>query len=49
MVRNSAAVVDVVAAQLHAAPSAGQVPADLDARVKAFSLLALSAASARAS
>ena len=43
MVQNSTAVLDVVAAQLSAAQSAGQMPADLDARVEAFSLLALSA------
>jgi AcrR family transcriptional regulator len=42
LVRNSSAVIDVVAAQLSAAQSGGRMPAGLDARVEAISLIALS-------
>jgi AcrR family transcriptional regulator len=43
LVRNSNAVVDVVATQLRVAQAAGDAPADLDPHVEAISLLALSA------
>jgi AcrR family transcriptional regulator len=43
LVRNSNAVVDVVAAQLRAAQAAGDTPAHLDPDLEAFSLLAMSA------
>ena len=43
LVRNSAAVMDVVAAQLRAAQAAGGTPAHLDPDLEAFSLLAMSA------
>jgi AcrR family transcriptional regulator len=43
LVRNSSAVIDVVAAQLRAAQAAGDTPADLDPDVEALSLLAMSA------
>ena len=43
LVRNSNAVIDVVAAQLRAAQVAGDTPADLDPDLEAFSLLAMSA------
>ncbi len=43
LVRNSNAVVDVVAAQLRAAQAAGGTPADLDPDTEAVSLLAMSA------
>ena len=43
LVRNSGAVMDVVAAQLRAAQAAGDTPADLDPDLEAFSLLAMSA------
>ena len=43
LVRNSAAVIDVVAAQLRAAQAAGDTPARLDPDLEAFSLLAMSA------
>jgi AcrR family transcriptional regulator len=43
LVRNSNAVIDVVAAQLKAATAAGDTPADLDPDLEAFSLLAMSA------
>jgi AcrR family transcriptional regulator len=43
LVRNSNAVIDVVAAQLRAAQAAGDTPADLDPDREAFSLLAMSA------
>ena len=43
LIKDSAVVVDVVAAQLHAAQEAGQMPSGLDAVMEATSLLALSA------
>src|ERR1700761_5943095 len=43
LVRNGAAVIDVLAGQLRAAQSAGQVPADLDPDAEASILNALSA------
>jgi AcrR family transcriptional regulator len=43
LVKNSGAVIDVVAAQLRAAQAAGDTPADLDPDLEAFSLLAMSA------
>jgi AcrR family transcriptional regulator len=43
LVRNSTAVIDVVAAQLRAAQAAGDTPADLDPDLEALSLLAMSA------
>jgi AcrR family transcriptional regulator len=43
LVRNSAAVIDVVAAQLRAARAAGDTPAGLDPDLEAVSLLAMSA------
>ncbi len=43
LVRNSGAVIDVVAAQLRAAQAAGDTPARLDASLEALSLLAMSA------
>jgi AcrR family transcriptional regulator len=43
LVRNSGAVIDVVAAQLRAAQAAGDTPAHLDPDLEAFSLLAMSA------
>jgi len=43
LVRNSDAVINVVAAQLRAAQAAGDTPADLDPDLEAFSLLAMSA------
>jgi AcrR family transcriptional regulator len=43
LVRDSAAVLDVVAAQLRAAQAAGDTAADLDPDLEAISLLALSA------
>lgn len=43
LVRNSNAVTDVVAAQLRAAQTAGDAPADLDPDLEAFTLLAMSA------
>ena len=43
LVRNSNAVIDVVAAQLRAAQAAGGTPAHLDPDLEAFSLLAMSA------
>jgi AcrR family transcriptional regulator len=43
LVRNSNAVVDVVAAHLRAAQAAGDTPAHLDPDLEAFSLLAMSA------
>ena len=43
LVRNSAAVIDVVAAQLRAAQAAGDAPADLDPDLEAVSLLAMGA------
>jgi AcrR family transcriptional regulator len=43
LVRNSGAVMDVVAAQLRAAQAAGGTPADLDPDLEAVSLLAMSA------
>jgi AcrR family transcriptional regulator len=43
LVRNSAAVIDVVAAQLRAAQAAGDTPAHLDPDLEAFSLLTMSA------
>ena len=43
LVRNSSAVIDVVAAQLRAAQAAGGTPAHLDPDLEAVSLLALSA------
>lgn len=43
LVRNSTAVIDVVAAQLRAAQAAGDTPAQLDPDVEALSLLAMSA------
>jgi AcrR family transcriptional regulator len=43
LVRNSSAVIDVVAAQLRAAQAAGDTPAGLDPDLEALSLLAMSA------
>jgi AcrR family transcriptional regulator len=43
LVKNSTAVIDVVAAQLRAAQAAGDTPAHLDPDTEAFSLLAMSA------
>jgi AcrR family transcriptional regulator len=43
LIRNSGAVIDVVAAQLRAAQAAGDTPAHLDPDLEAFSLLAMSA------
>ena len=43
LVRNSAAVIQVVAAQLRASQAAGDTPACLDPDLEAFSLLAMSA------
>ena len=43
LVKNSDAVIDVVAAQLRAAQAAGDMPADLDPDLEALSLLAMSA------
>jgi AcrR family transcriptional regulator len=43
LVRNSTAVIDVVAAQLRAAQAAGDTPAHLNPDLEAFSLLAMSA------
>jgi AcrR family transcriptional regulator len=43
LVRDSDVVVDVVAAQLHSAQDAGQMPTGLDATMEATSLVALSA------
>jgi hypothetical protein len=43
LLRNSNAVIDVVAAQLRAAQAAGETPACLDPDLEAFSLLAMSA------
>ena len=43
LVRNSDAVINVVAAQLRAAQAAGDTPAHLDPDLEAFSLLAMSA------
>jgi len=43
LVRNSAAVIDVVAAQLRSAQAAGETPACLDPDLEALSLLAMSA------
>jgi AcrR family transcriptional regulator len=43
LVRNSTAVIDVVAAQLRAAQAAGDTPAHLNPDLEAFSLLAISA------
>ncbi len=43
LVRNSAAVIDVVAAQLRAAKAAGETPAHVDPDLEAVSLLAMSA------
>jgi AcrR family transcriptional regulator len=43
LVRNSGAVIDVVAAQLRAAQAAGATPAHLDPALEAVSLLAMSA------
>ena len=43
LVRNSAAVIDVVAAQLLSAQAAGDTPAHLDPDLEAFSLIAMSA------
>jgi AcrR family transcriptional regulator len=43
LVRNSNAVIDVVAAQLRAAQAAGDTPAHLDPELEAVSLLAMSA------
>ena len=43
LVRNSNAVIDVVATQLRAAQAAGDTPADLDPDLEAISLLAMSA------
>ena len=43
LVRNSGAVIDVVAAQLRAAQAAGGTPALMDPDLEAFSLVALSA------
>jgi BetI-type transcriptional repressor, C-terminal len=43
LLRNSNAVIDVVAAQLRAAQATGETPACLDPGLEAFSLLAMSA------
>jgi AcrR family transcriptional regulator len=43
LVKNSGAVIDVVAAQLRAAQAAGDTPAQLDPDLEAVSLLAMSA------
>jgi AcrR family transcriptional regulator len=43
LVKNSNAVIDVVAAQLRSAQAAGDTPAHLDPDLEAFSLLAMSA------
>ena len=43
LVRNSNAVIDVVAAQLRAAQAAGDTPVHLDPDLEAFSLMAMSA------
>ncbi len=43
LVKNSTAVIDVVAAQLRAAQAAGETPAGLDPDLEAVSLLAMSA------
>jgi AcrR family transcriptional regulator len=43
LVKNTNAVIDVIAAQLRAAQAAGETPADLDAHLEALSLLAISA------
>jgi AcrR family transcriptional regulator len=43
LIKNSDAVIDVVAAQLRAAQAAGDTPADLDPDLEALSLLAVSA------
>jgi AcrR family transcriptional regulator len=43
LVRNSAAVIDVVAAQLRVAKAAGETPAHVDPDLEAVSLLAMSA------
>ena len=43
LVKNSNAVIDVVASQLRAAQAAGDTPADLDPDLEALSLLAMSA------
>src|ERR1700744_3361249 len=43
LIKDSDVVIDVVAAQLHAAQQAGQMPPGLDAAMEATSLLALSA------
>jgi AcrR family transcriptional regulator len=43
LVRNSSAVIDVVAAQLRSAQAAGDTPAGLDPDLEALSLLAMSA------
>jgi AcrR family transcriptional regulator len=43
LVRNSTAVIDVVAAQLRASQDVGGTPTDLDPDLEAFSLLAMSA------
>jgi len=43
LVKNSTAVIDVVAAQLRAAQAAGETPAHVDPDLEAFSLLAMSA------
>jgi AcrR family transcriptional regulator len=43
LVKNSSAVIDVVAAQLRAAQAAGETPAHVDAGLDAVSLLAMSA------
>ena len=43
LVRNSGAVINVVAAQLRAAQAAGDTPADLDPDLEAVSLTAMSA------
>ncbi len=43
LARNSAAVSDVIAAQLRAAQAAGDMPADLDPDLEALSLMTMSA------
>ena len=43
LVRNSAAVIDVVAAQLRASQAAGETPVDLDPELEAISLMTMSA------
>jgi AcrR family transcriptional regulator len=43
LVRNSAAVIDVIAAQLRAAQAAGDTPAHLDPDLEAISLMTMSA------